>query len=52
MTARGDVHLLFTDAVVPGMSGVELGNKARELSRDTQVLLVSGGTTTAGSLEG
>jgi PAS domain S-box-containing protein len=52
LAREGDVHLLFTDIVMPGMSGVELGTKAREISPDTRVLLASGYTTPAVSLEG
>lgn len=52
LVREGDVHLLFTDVVMPGMSGIELGNKAREVSPDTRVLLASGYTTPAVSLEG
>ena len=47
-----DVHLLFSDVVMPGLSGVELGKKAQELSPDTRILLASGYTTPAGSLKG
>lgn len=47
-----DIHLLFCDVVMPGLSGVELGQKAQEISPDTRVLLASGYTTPAGSLKG
>jgi YesN/AraC family two-component response regulator len=47
-----DVHLLFSDVVMPGLSGVELGKKAQELSPKTRILLASGYTTPAGSLKG
>ncbi|GAB3764770.1 PAS domain-containing sensor histidine kinase [Ramlibacter monticola] len=47
-----DVHLLFSDVVMPGLSGVELGKKAQELSPRTRILLASGYTTPAGSLKG
>jgi CheY-like chemotaxis protein len=47
-----DIHLLFSDVVMPGSSGVELGKKAQEISPETRVLLASGYTTPAGSLKG
>ena len=47
-----DVHLLFSDVVMPGLSGVELGKKAQEVSPQTRILLASGYTTPAGSLKG
>ncbi|HVE53567.1 MAG TPA: PAS domain S-box protein [Ramlibacter sp.] len=47
-----DIHLLFSDVVMPGLSGVELGMKAREISPQTRVLLASGYTAPAGSLKG
>jgi CheY-like chemotaxis protein len=47
-----DVHLLFSDVVMPGLSGVELGKKAQEVSPHTRVLLASGYTTPAGSTKG
>ena len=47
-----DIHLLFCDVVMPGLSGIELGRKAQEISPDTRVLLSSGYTTPAGSLKG
>jgi PAS domain S-box-containing protein len=47
-----DIHLLFSDVVMPGLSGVELGLKAQEISPDTRVLLASGYTTPAGNLKG
>jgi PAS domain S-box-containing protein len=36
------VDVLFSDIVMPGMSGIELGQKARELVPDIKVILVSG----------
>ncbi len=51
LAREGDVHLLFTDVVMPGMSGVELGTKARAICPGTRVLLASGYTTPAGSLQ-
>jgi CheY-like chemotaxis protein len=47
-----DIHFLFSDVVMPGLSGVELGKKAQEISPDTRILLASGYTTPAGSLKG
>jgi PAS domain S-box-containing protein len=47
-----DIHLLFSDVVMPGLSGVELGKKAQEISPHTRILLASGYTTPAGSLRG
>jgi PAS domain S-box-containing protein len=47
-----DIHLLFSDVVMPGLSGVELGKKAQQISPDTRVLLASGYTTPAGSTKG
>ncbi len=52
LTREGDVHLLFADVVMPGMSGVELASKAQEKFPNTRVLLASGYTTPAGSLKG
>jgi DNA-binding NtrC family response regulator len=47
-----DIHLLFSDVVMPGLSGIELGKKAQEISPGTRVLLASGYTTPAGSMKG
>ncbi|MCG2591449.1 PAS domain S-box protein [Ramlibacter sp. XY19] len=47
-----DIHLLFSDVVMPGLNGVELGKKAQEISPQTRILLSSGYTTPAGSLKG
>jgi PAS domain S-box-containing protein len=47
-----DIHLLFTDVVMPGLSGVELGKQAQSISPKTRVLLTSGYTAPAGSLKG
>jgi PAS domain S-box-containing protein len=37
-----DVDVLFSDVVMPGMSGIELGHQARALIPDIKVLLASG----------
>jgi PAS domain S-box-containing protein len=52
LARTNDIHLLFSDVVMPGLSGVELGEKAREISPDIRVLLASGYTTPAGNLKG
>jgi len=38
----GHVHLLCTDVMMPGMSGVELAAKIREISPATRLLFMSG----------
>jgi PAS domain S-box-containing protein len=52
-----DIELMFTDVMMPGISGVELGKKARAIQPHLQVILASGysGPTYAaqdGQLEG
>lgn len=41
------VHLLFTDVVMPGMSGSELAEKARAIRPDLRILFTSGYTRNA-----
>jgi signal transduction histidine kinase len=41
---RGAVHLLFTDAVLPGISGPELARRAQQLRPELRVLYTSGYT--------
>jgi nitrogen-specific signal transduction histidine kinase len=45
LDAHGDrIDMLITDVVLPGMSGRELADRARELRRDLPILFVSGYT--------
>ncbi|MFL6658685.1 MAG: PAS domain S-box protein [Massilia sp.] len=37
-----DISVLFSDVVMPGMSGIELGHEARRLSPDLKIILASG----------
>lgn len=37
-----DIDVLFTDVVMPGMSGIQLGYEARKMMPDIKVILVSG----------
>ena len=37
-----DIGVLFTDVVMPGMSGIQLGHEARKILPDIKVILVSG----------
>ncbi|MEO6823786.1 MAG: PAS domain S-box protein [Nitrosospira sp.] len=37
-----DIDVLFSDVVMPGMSGIDLGRKARSLIPDIKVVLASG----------
>ncbi len=51
-----DLRLMFSDVVMPGMSGIQLGRKARELVPGIKVILSSGYANPAmdqqGSLDG
>lgn len=47
-----DIHFLFSDVVMPGLSGIELGQRAQEISPNTKVLLASGYTAPAVNLKG
>jgi DNA-binding NtrC family response regulator len=38
------IHLLFSDVMMPGLSGFELANVVRQLQPDTRVLLTTGHT--------
>ncbi len=42
MAKTPDLDVLFTDVVMPGMSGIELGKKARDMLSKVKVILVSG----------
>ena len=42
MTKTPDLDVLFTDVVMPGMSGIELGKKARDMLSKVKIILVSG----------
>ena len=42
LTAGREVDLLITDVRMPGMSGIEVARKARELHPDLPILFVSG----------
>jgi DNA-binding NtrC family response regulator len=44
-----DIDVLFTDVVMPGMSGIQLGHEARKIMPDIKVILVSGYATVAGN---
>ena len=47
MTKTPDLDVLFTDVVMPGMSGIELGKKARDMLSKVKIILVSGYAETA-----
>ncbi|MDD2711024.1 MAG: PAS domain S-box protein [Verrucomicrobiae bacterium] len=38
----GDIHLLFTDIVMPGMSGIDLARQFRQLRPKAKILFTSG----------
>lgn len=42
MEKHPDLDVLFSDVVMPGMSGIELGEKARDLMPEVNIILVSG----------
>ena len=42
LNQRGDIDLVFSDIVMPGMSGLELGRLIREHHPETPVVLASG----------
>lgn len=37
-----DIHLLFSDVVMPGMNGIDLGQRARVINPEIKVILASG----------
>ncbi len=41
---KGNIHLIFSDVVLPGINGVELVEKLRELKPELRILLCSGYT--------
>lgn len=41
-SGQGRFHVVFSDVVMPGMSGVELGKEVRRLYPDVSVILTSG----------
>jgi PAS domain S-box-containing protein len=41
-SGQGRFHVVFSDVVMPGMSGVELGQEVRRLYPDVSVILTSG----------
>ncbi len=40
--ADQEIHLLLTDIIMPGVSGIHLAQQAREIRPDLPVLLMSG----------
>jgi two-component system cell cycle sensor histidine kinase/response regulator CckA len=44
---EGEIHLLLTDVVMPGMSGVELFDRVQQLRPEINVLYMSGYTDEA-----
>jgi CheY-like chemotaxis protein len=49
---HGDIDVLFTDVVMPGMDGVTLGRETRKLRPRLKVILVSGFPATALQAQG
>jgi two-component SAPR family response regulator len=47
MQANSEIALLFTDVVMPGMTGRELANKAVQLHRGLKLLFSTGYTRNA-----
>lgn len=48
---RDDIDVLFSDVVMPGMNGLELGRLTRELRPEVRIILVSGYVANVGGLE-
>jgi CheY-like chemotaxis protein len=51
-TAGGPIHLLLTDATMPGMNGIELARTLAHDRPDLKVLIMSGYTTSAVEIDG
>ncbi len=47
---RGQIPLLLTDALLPGMDGGELGERAKDLNRGIKVVLMTDNSADAASL--